>query len=60
MYYRNSMILRDKKRRLKQNVYALFTQNLGHNRWLKATDYNLEVSNDQMNLSQITEQNSAK
>ena len=26
MYYRNSMILRDKKRRLKQNVYALFTQ----------------------------------
>ena len=27
---------------------------------MKATDYNLEVSNDRMNLSQITEQNSAK
>ena len=28
-----------------------------YNRWLKATDYNLEVSNDRMNLSQITKQN---
>lgn len=60
MYYRNSMILRDKKRRLKQNVYALFTQNLGHNRRFQATDYNLEVTNNRMKSPQMTEYKYAK
>ena len=38
----------------------LFMQNFGALLTVKATDYNLEVTNDRMNLPQITEQHFAK
>ena len=38
----------------------LFMQNFGALLTVKATDYNLDVTNDRMNLLQITEQHFAK
>ena len=38
----------------------LFMQNFGALLTVKTTDYNLEVTNDRMNLPQITEQHFAK
>ena len=52
MYYRNSMILRDKKRRLKQNVYALFTQTW--KKHLRETRKCLIFSVDQLGLEPRT------
>ena len=45
---------------IRKFVFALFTQNFGHNRRFQANDYNLEVTNNRMKSPQMTEYKYAK